>query len=95
MAFMDWPIVGDIINNFWFFQTEGVVSLFQEWSTIMIIILFIVPFVLAFVVDQAIHKSKYQQTNNPKLLFFTISNFHNFKMLNYTARLPIWSTNKT
>ena len=59
MSFMDYPIVYDIISNFWFFQTESVVSLFQEWSTVMILVLFAIPFVLAFVVDQAIHKSKY------------------------------------
>ena len=53
------PILTDIINNFWFFQTDSVVPIFQEWSTVMILVLFAIPFVLAFVVDQAIHKSKY------------------------------------
>ena len=59
MSFMNWPILRDIINNIWLFQTESVVPLFQEWSIVMILILFAIPFVLAFVVDQAIHKSKY------------------------------------
>jgi hypothetical protein len=56
---MTFTFISDIISNFWFFQTESVVPIFQEWSTIMILILFIIPFVLAFVIDQVLHKSKF------------------------------------
>lgn len=58
MLFMDYPIVYNIINNLWFFQTESVVSIFQEIS-IAILIPFLIAFILPFILDQAIHKSKY------------------------------------
>ena len=52
------PIISDIISNIWFFQTESVVALFKEIS-IIILILFVVDFILAVVLDQVLMRSKY------------------------------------
>lgn len=70
MLFMDYPIVYDIINNLWFFQTESVVSIFQELS-IMVLILFAAAFIIASVIDQGLHKSKYHAVLG--LVLFPIS----------------------
>ena len=58
MSIMDYPIVNDIINNIWLFQTESVVPLFQELS-IIILILFIADFIVGITLDQVLHKSKH------------------------------------
>lgn len=67
---MDYPIVYDIINNLWFFQTESVVPIFQEIS-IWIIILFAAAFIIASIIDQGLHKSKYHAIIG--LILFPIS----------------------
>ncbi|MBU0457671.1 MAG: CPBP family glutamic-type intramembrane protease [Nanoarchaeota archaeon] len=54
------PILTDIINNFWFFQTEGIVPFFKELPlSPIIIILMVASIVLPFVLDQLLFKSKY------------------------------------
>ncbi|MAG73467.1 hypothetical protein CL620_04070, partial [archaeon] len=50
-------VIGDIVGNFWFFQTESVVPLFQEIS-VWIVILFAGLFVVATTVKVIMQKNE-------------------------------------
>ena len=57
MSILDYPLVSEIINNLWWFQTESVVPIFKEIS-IWILILFAISEVIGIVSKMTLNKSE-------------------------------------